>query len=443
MNLTPLDASRQPSSGSPAHPSFDQVRAARLAEYDRLAGLPLPVEQGCEAPLGPRAKNASPPELPDGYSSKPESKLAYRYKVQDGARLLAPRERVARCMRFPHGRGEGNTNEEGSSLVHVMHDASTGRASYAGLVTCGSVWMCPVCAAKISEKRRQELADAISRHEANGGRVVMVTFTIKHHSGDDLESMVQSIKQARKRMLSGKRSASFNARYGVVGRVRAFEVTHGFRNGWHPHIHELVFLDGPVDLAAFQTELRRAWASSVEKAGLREVNDYGCKVSFADSAEGVLTLGEYVAKMGELGVDCDNRTWGPECELSKQTVKRGKAGRNPFELLEAFTFGGDFQAGALWQEYARVFKGERLLRWSNGLRDLLGMGAEESDEALAEEVEATGTGSLLVSLTVQEWRSVVGQDLRAELLEEARSGSCVAVTAFLMRNHIWKPSGFS
>ena len=40
-----------------------------------------------------------------------------------------------------------------------------------GLQTCGSVWVCPVCGAKVVERRRGEIQQAMAMHRACGGEV--------------------------------------------------------------------------------------------------------------------------------------------------------------------------------------------------------------------------------------------------------------------------------
>jgi hypothetical protein len=43
-----------------------------------------------------------------------------------------------------------------------------GSAYYCGQETCGNVWLCPVCSAKIHHRRATELCDALTTWEANG-----------------------------------------------------------------------------------------------------------------------------------------------------------------------------------------------------------------------------------------------------------------------------------
>ena len=59
-------------------------------------------------------------------------------------------------------------------------------------------------------------------------------------------------------------------------------------------------------------------------------------------------------------------------------------GRSPFQLLADYADQNDARAGALFAEFAGVFKGRRQLVWSPGLKKLAGID-EVSDEQAAED----------------------------------------------------------
>jgi hypothetical protein len=280
--------------------------------------------------------------------------------------------------------------------------------------------MCAVCSAKISERRRVELGQAVAVHQQQGGRVLLCTYTIRHHQGDDLRASLDGLLAARKSARSGRAAVDFTARYGVIGTVRALEVTVGV-NGWHPHVHELMFLAGGVDLVKLQQELHERWAACVAAVGLGIINEHGLDVQFAD-----MSVADYVAKFGH------DRTWGPEHEVARVNSKSGRAGsRSPVDLLAAYAFDQDEQAGLLWLHYALVFKGRRQLVWSHGLRARFGLGAEKTDEQVA--ADTTEYGVLLASLTVQQWRVVLANDARGEVLDIASGGDAGKLWAFLRR----------
>ena len=73
--------------------------------------------------------------------------------------------------------------------------------------------------------------------------------------------------------------------------------------------------------------------------------------------------------------------------------------------------------------------GTHQLRWSPGLRALLELGEAKSDEELAE--EQTESADLVCRLDPIDWKRIVAQDGRAELLEVAATRSPERVLMFL------------
>jgi len=304
-----------------------------------------------------------------------------------------------------------------SGTVQLLHVPRHQVGAYRGLQHCGQVWACPICSAKISERRRQELGGGIETWQERGHKVLLVTYTIQHRAAHSLKSTLEGLLKARKGLLSGEAAKRFNRRHGVVGRVRALEVTHG-RNGWHPHIHELIFVTGDTNRAELVTELRRKWAARIEASCGRTVSDYGVDVQFAD-----MNVADYVAKFGY------ERTWGPEHELTKSASKTGKLkNRGPIGLLSD-AFNGDEKSGRLWAEYALTFKGKRQLTWSDGLRELLGLSTEKTDEEVAEELREEAVW--MDELSKPEWQCVLGNDARAELLLVLGRGSIAELREWL------------
>ena len=135
-------------------------------------------------------------------------------------------------------------------------------------------------------------------------------------------------------------------------------------------------------------------------------------------------VGDYVSKFGA--------DWTAAHELTKAVVKKGRRAesRTVAQLLADYALAGDTQAGALWREYAVLFKGKRQLVWSDGLRArLLPELEEKSDEELANEHDELAV--LLATLTLSQWSRVVANDARAELLTVAGSGDREQLVSFL------------
>jgi hypothetical protein len=161
-------------------------------------------------------------------------------------RRLMPEHRVSSCCRIPIPRAV-----HGIDGVQVLHQAapagqpgSRARARYGNLATCGNVWVCPICAPRLARRRATLIHRALTRHVAGGGRVLLVTLT--HHHGRDGHLPAQLDKQAEA-LAHMQRTGSFRrlcTSHGLIGTIRALELTHSRRAGWHVHLHLILFLAG-------------------------------------------------------------------------------------------------------------------------------------------------------------------------------------------------------
>jgi hypothetical protein len=314
--------------------------------------------------------------------------------------------------------------QRGHTTVDVLYLPESESSAYQGLITCAGVWACPVCSAKITERRRAELAAAIEAHPEY--QVVMLTFTLQHTQADKLPELLRALKAAYTLFFNGRTWRRIAHEIGYVGRLRGLEVTVG-QNGWHPHIHVLLFLTKPIDVDALKSTLRPRWASVVAKVGRYALTDYGLKIQAEEEVSKT-----YVAKMGLQDVElpkANGKGWTLPHELVKGPAKQAKhGGRSPLQLVADY-IGGDEAAGRLWIEYYWAFKGQKQLVWSKGLRALLGL----DDELTDEEVEALKEESAIVlaQLSRPQWAIVVANDARAELLNAAATGDPVIVCELL------------
>ncbi len=142
-------------------------------------------------------------------------------------------------------RAQGSATGEGVITLRVA-DAATDspRAGWSGLQSCGSTWACPVCAEKIQAKRNADVAAALAVAKARGLVVGFLTFTVRHKRRHALTSVWAAVSHAWRATTSGSPREWTKDRdtFGIAGYLRLTEVTHGDGNGWHVHIHALVFL---------------------------------------------------------------------------------------------------------------------------------------------------------------------------------------------------------
>jgi hypothetical protein len=271
-----------------------------------------------------------------------------KWRMLDALRPLArPRQRACRVRRI--------------SPTVQLQKMPGGNRKTSGVMSCGSVWACPVCSQRICSHRAEELKGCVKDWK---GLVSMLTLTVRHALGDDLRGIRKGVAAAWRRLWQGRKAKQLRAMFHVKHHVRALEVTHG-ANGWHPHLHVLMWCTADADAGALDF-LREQWIAAVEK-------ELGASAA-PDWTHGVVHTpggaGGYLAKFG--------------LEVTHVHTKSGRrSSRTPWEIaLDAID--GDEASAALWRTYCRDMKGARQLTWSGGARRFFGLDARDSDAAIVE-----------------------------------------------------------
>lgn len=308
--------------------------------------------------------------------------------------------------------------------VTLQANREAQRSRFDGLKTCGSVWWCPCCSPRIAAVRKTELDALLAGARSEGLSVVMLTLTFRHDLAGPLGPALSAVKDAFRRL--GRRR-DWQALFPkgpdgerIGGTVVATEVTHG-RNGWHPHLHILMCLQGkPAEALASVEALREGWSVSLAAEG-RSCNAAGFQVQGASAA------GQYVAGFGAAE------------EMSLQGEKKGrKGGRSPWQLLDDAR-DGDSWAGRLWQEYALAFKGRRQLVWSRGLKARFGVDEVEDEAAAAETAPEPVTVRAWLG-SGDPWR--LARRRRAALLSAAAIGGDLDAAEFGQTDAaLWRSQG--
>lgn len=279
----------------------------------------------------------------------------------------------------------------------VFRQLDGSRARLGKVKTCGSVWACPVCASKVAEQRRRELAYAMVKHTEAGGHAYLLTFTFPHYIGQLLAELMEPFTKARQSFQNCRAWKAVMEKANKLGVVNSLEVTYGGANGWHPHLHMLVFCDpgafgegdpddaGRLHSAAID-HLRGEWVRLLEKRGLVDGTNRQWAQQFGLDVRGGKKAAEYIAKWGH------DESWGMSSELTSAHAKTGKRDTwgtsdhyTPFQLL-AMAQAGDGHAICAFREFVREFDGKRMLTWSRGLKAHFGI-EEMDDETAAAEPE--------------------------------------------------------
>lgn len=290
---------------------------------------------------------------------------------------------------------------------------SEGRAAFGGLIRCGSVWLCPICASVVTEARRSELDKIITEANRLGLLVALQGYTVNHYRHDPLRKTTAEFLAAARAVKVGRLYEALRRKYGIVGTIRSLEVTYG-RNGFHPHTHELVFLANTADLEGFASEMRSRWQYVSTRFGFNVGEPgYHCEATYG-------AVADYVSKWGhEPAVELP---WGPAAEMAKWHIKQGRRkGRTPFQLLRD-NLAGDHESGRLFVEYASVFKGRKQLVYSENLRAII-LGDQLEEKTDEELVESQHEGLPLLGLiTIDQWKVIYRNDAVAEIHNAAASG---------------------
>lgn len=287
----------------------------------------------------------------------------------------------------------------------------TGSTFFAGVETCGSVWTCPVCGGKIMRKRAEEVSAAVNMHTEGGGNVYFLTLTAPHLLAENCITVLDRVRVSWRKLLAGNPWKRIRERHGISDYIRAVEPKHG-RNGWHIHIHALLFTDRPADLEMLKWSIFDRWERIVRKAdGSRcspKAIDLQPVTGAADS------IGEYLNKVS--------------LELTELHLKgRGAAGSaTPFQLLDKAA-AGCRRSRRLFREYAEAFKGARHLTWSRGTKAKFGLVDLSDDEAAA----STDQCHVAARVDIDEYRIVRTYMREADLLIAAKEGGQAAVDHFL------------
>jgi hypothetical protein len=292
-----------------------------------------------------------------------------RFERLKAARRLMPNERVAKCLW-----------QMVAQYFEVWKSRTGKPAHFRKIFTCGSRAMCPVCAAKITERCKNDLVAAFDVCHVHKVNEFMGTFTLEHHAAEKFEKVLNDLVESVSDFRGRKFWTNIEKKYEIFGSVTSLENTYGVKNGNHPHKHIIFFSRRKLteaDYKDLQIEITKVYGKILLEKYNRSLSKTN-GVNFRGAPKEVL---EYVSKYGHE----PRKIWNHATEITKAEQKTGyKIGERftPFQLLDENNL-GDVDAGKAFQVYARAMKGKAFLTWSDGLRDLFGLGVELSDEEIA------------------------------------------------------------
>lgn len=271
------------------------------------------------------------------YNHKTREELSRRFRAQRWAqrsvnRHLLPGTVCARC-------GRPVSKETGVGLYFDDHH----KARFSGLRTCGSVWCCPVCNAKIQCARQKEIQQALETAKQRAYDVVFGTLTLRHSLTDSLDSVRAMCQKVWRSVMQQHGTRSLLSRHGLIGYLRAMEVTYSNANGWHCHFHVFFFF-GPKDdlpwtplsedsVSRLQQDFSQRWISAVERVNRK--NDIGepFQAPLAQhqlfkllqlSGKTIDTYSRYCSTRKSVALPGESAIWRAANEITNSQAKPGK-----------------------------------------------------------------------------------------------------------------------
>ena len=390
-----------------SRPPFEgENRDSRDQEHAQR--VPLENYIGLCSPLSPSKKTVSPKKIS-------------KFKLQRFAAKNVSHGGLAICMwTVAFGAGTVAVRGQPSKTIEGNYD----RIKLGNLAVCGS-HICPVCGPRVAQKRRKEVEDAVKWGLSQSLIPIMLTLTTRHTKADRLDSLIGQQRNALRRW---KRHRKFSkAKKQIPHIISAFEETVG-KNGWHPHIHLLMFVraDSLNKALRLIASLRDAWTLAAKAEGL-EVGRSGYKATVSTEGNEAKAASIYMTKAWGKTDDSSlkvvgTKTWGIAEEITLTFAKKayGKS-RTPFKLL-IDAYQGDSHALGLWQVWVKAVKGKSVLRFSQGLKGAAGIKKKTNKEVATVEPEEIDFLIALVGADIWEQAKTVGI-CRDKFIEAAKGGS--------------------
>lgn len=300
-----------------------------------------------------------------------------------------------------------------------------------GVQHCGDIWKCPVCGLYSALRWQGEVIETEKALRQEGYRLLLCVLTISHDTDTTLEEEIEILRAAYTALFQQqKKSQKKRAdRYGIVGRMRAWDVIYGV-HGWHAHMNVTVAIKPgeTFNMEEFHAEMDRVYREAVRKAG-----------GFASMEHG-LTVVEYkhgkayTVRTGMEGIEArvvgDKFALGYEMVSTDSKVQHGLSiGALRLATVQGYDQGdihlNRMQAERLCLEYAATMAGERSVISAGVVREKLKVIGkcedrnEQENSAPLPDVKYRIDG---IIPTIDYQREIVGKDRFVPLLKAMKAG---------------------
>ena len=265
--------------------------------------------------------------------------------------------------------------------------SNTNRLIYSGLAACGLRWACPVCAIKISTGKADDVQKILKNSQLRGYKIFFATLTVSHSTANRLEDLIYKVKENYRKLTAKRAYKGFRDKMGIIGYIKAFEITYGEKNGWHPHLHFAYVCNKDVDIKEFERELFNLWYNMQDEKICRK----GFKVKHMNDA----TLADYLSK------------WQLSEELTLGSFKEGKTS-TIFTILQKKLVENSEE---LYKEYVKATKGLAALYIHKNLKEF---GEDRQEEEILN--DADKVLEILMHFDLKLWHVIRHNKLQLEII---------------------------
>ncbi len=325
------------------------------------------------------------------------------------------------------------------SPVSVVSGAESNKLYYSGLMKCGSVWRCPVCSFKITQRRQLEVFELantwLELHEKNTndlGRLSFITLTLRHNKHDHLDVLLDRLGDEFRKFQRTQVYKRLEQEHNIRGFIKTLEIKWSWENGWHPHLH-LLYFHTSKESAVFHKEFLHAWCKR------KRINAL-LKAQCAKDVYTMKGITEYITKwdmskemtQGNSKInENENTHYSPFLILRKLT--ENKWGKDEKSQYEKTYFGG------LFYHYSRVTKGKHLINISKSLKKEMAEYEELAKIEIktdAEILEDQPMDSIKFKIDPLLWNRIVFRDAMPYILLTYENGGLNQVSQFLTSSGI-------
>lgn len=284
---------------------------------------------------------------------------------------------VQKCRRVP--RGAPRIVKYGNSYA------------YDNVVTCKSGWSCPICSPKKALVRSKEIREL---HRIVDYESIMVTYTVQHNVRDRLGDLIKLLYASLRSARQGRRLSEFKKH--SHGYIRSTEIMYG-KNGWHPHIHEIIYVKKGSTAEHVKDTVIKHYKSSLAKSG-RTVNDFTVDAKMWDGSTDYITKGSDIE------------------EVVGWVNKESSTSLNIFQILRRSIDSKRFEN--LYLEYYYATKRRKITIVSRSLQEKY----KEAKETVENEQEKHDA-EIIHEFDRDEWKAICKAGIRYKVLLTLSGGS--------------------